>query len=511
MPACILPSAQHRQLLKTCHTDTAGAISMITSVRGILSHLPGGEVQQEDPLLLVVVKLLTMAQLARHHQWGRGIPWTTRSPNSSADSTGEEQHTARAAMAGARPHCGTSPSIGMPQAALQLWTGTVAYGRPSRSTRRARRRDRVTQTLHKQCARGDAQHLRNGTTASFEQTGRDAARSRAPLDARNAEVASMLASLAEGARAGERREAELREAAPAAEGRAAAAEGERSRLVEAMAAHKATAAAQAAELSSLREVLKRCRGDGTEACAALAEAQRAANNASKGLAVERELSARAELREESERRECTAGESECKSECMSEWIATRVRSCARQRKRTAVTGQLMAIEVIEALGVRTDAGYSIQINSWAWKSHRRWRLSVAARKRVEAERIAAEAAAAAEQAQRALSTSLCVAEERSTELEAEARTLREAMQSATSSVTQEHLQGLMRAQQQQQQEDLQELTRSQGRARVRLAALEVGSLSERQRLEAAVAELDAKVRDGEVQRRKLHNLVQEVS
>ncbi|KAG5182795.1 hypothetical protein JKP88DRAFT_318273 [Tribonema minus] len=103
MPACI-PSAQHRQLLKTCHTDTAGAISMITSVRGILSRLPGGEVQQEDPLLLVVAKLLTMAQLARHHQWGGGIPWTTRSPNSSADSTGEEQHTARAAMAGARPH-----------------------------------------------------------------------------------------------------------------------------------------------------------------------------------------------------------------------------------------------------------------------------------------------------------------------------------------------------------------------------------------------------------------------
>ncbi|KAG5182464.1 hypothetical protein JKP88DRAFT_245613 [Tribonema minus] len=103
MPACI-PSAQHRQLLKTCHTDTAGAISMITSVRGILSGLPGGEVQQEHPLLLVVAKLLTMAQLARHHQWGRGIPWTTRSPNSSADSTGEEQHTARAAMAGARPH-----------------------------------------------------------------------------------------------------------------------------------------------------------------------------------------------------------------------------------------------------------------------------------------------------------------------------------------------------------------------------------------------------------------------
>ncbi|KAG5183341.1 hypothetical protein JKP88DRAFT_254004 [Tribonema minus] len=103
MPACI-PSAQRRELLKTGHTDTAGAISMITSVRGILSRLPSGEVQQKDPLLLMVAKLLTMAQLARHHQWGRGIPWTTRSPNSSADGTGEEQHTARAAMAGARPH-----------------------------------------------------------------------------------------------------------------------------------------------------------------------------------------------------------------------------------------------------------------------------------------------------------------------------------------------------------------------------------------------------------------------
>ncbi|KAG5179287.1 hypothetical protein JKP88DRAFT_327046 [Tribonema minus] len=481
-----------------------------------------------------------MAQLARHHQWGRGIPWTTRSPNSSADSTGEEQHTARAAMAGARPHiskhrnatggiaaldgdrglareCGgqgdnnvpahhTPPPTHHPLVAAHMRRASAAAARAAKSRSwplassteesaglRARS---PTSAAHRRCSgsglRGVARRGREGR--GVEGVGGD--------------VASMLASLAEGARAGERREAELREAAPAAEGRAAAAEGERSRLVEAMAAHKATAAAQAAELSSLREVLKRCRGDGTEACAALAEAQRAANNASKGLAVERELSARAELREESERRECTAGESECESECMSEWIATRVRSCARQRKRTAVTGQLMAIEVIEALG----------INSWAWKSHRRWRLSVAARKRVEAERIAAEAAAAAEQAQRALSTSLCVAEERSTELEAEARTLREAMQSATSSVTQEHLQELMRAQglwvlaraqQQQQQEDLQELTRSQGRARVRLAALEVGSLSERQRLEAAVAELDAKVHDGEVQRRKLHNLVQE--
>ncbi|KAG5179631.1 P-loop containing nucleoside triphosphate hydrolase protein [Tribonema minus] len=128
--------------------------------------------------------------------------------------------------------------------------------------------------------------------------------------------------------------------------------------------------------------------------------------------------------------------------------------------------------------------------------------------RAEAERIAAETAAAAEQAQKVLRTSLRAAEERSTELEAEARTLREAMQSATSSVTQEHLQELTRA-----QEHLQELTRAQGDldiARVRLAALEADRLSERQRLEAAVAELDGKVRDGEVQRRKLHNLVQEL-
>jgi hypothetical protein len=47
-------------------------------------------------------------------------------------------------------------------------------------------------------------------------------------------------------------------------------------------------------------------------------------------------------------------------------------------------------------------------------------------------------------------------------------------------------------------------------ARIRLTALENERRNEHQGSAAMIAELEAKVKDGEMQRRKMHNLIQEV-
>jgi hypothetical protein len=69
----------------------------------------------------------------------------------------------------------------------------------------------------------------------------------------------------------------------------------------------ASLSAQTAELTSLRDQLSTARTEAAEGRSALAEAQRTAASAGEGLAVEKQLRARAELREEQERRGSTAG------------------------------------------------------------------------------------------------------------------------------------------------------------------------------------------------------------
>ena len=79
------------------------------------------------------------------------------------------------------------------------------------------------------------------------------------------------------------------------------------RLAQYVAVAGASLSAQTAELTSLRDQLAAARTEAAEGRAALAEAQRTAASAGEGLAVEKQLRARAELREEQERRGSTAG------------------------------------------------------------------------------------------------------------------------------------------------------------------------------------------------------------
>lgn len=281
-------------------------------------------------------------------------------------------------------------------------------------------------------------------SAALARAHDEAASARASLDARSSELSAALGGFAEGQRAADRREAELREAGSVLQAKLASSEAERSRLAQELAVSGVSAIATVSELAGVRDQLTELRAEAADLRASLAEAQRLTAAMNEGLAVERELRARAELREEEERRE-----------------------------RTAATAQLMAIEVEKVTTIEQGKAQ---------------RLEAARESELALSKLAAERAA--------LSSGLRASAERVAELEGEVRTLREAMETAQTSA-----------------QHLDELTKAQGEleaVRLRHSALVADSKREAEAAAATVAELEQRSREGEIQRRKMHNLIQEL-
>jgi kinesin family protein C1 len=258
------------------------------------------------------------------------------------------------------------------------------------------------------------------------------------------ELTMALSSLGDVQKAGAERETQLRETLMQAEAKASAALAASAALKEEVASLQSEVKSTAAELATAQEARDLATSRYAESTKAEAAASAKAQEASDGWTLEKELRARAEAREEEERRE-----------------------------RTAATAQLIA---------QTQAQHEL--------------LMAADQKRVE-EVAAAEARGSAVREELAASLqSVEAANERALIAEGEAASVRSMLDSTKGQVSElvalAHTSGEMKALEHRMQHQSSEATHKLEEAHARIESLE------------------SELRAGEAQRRKMHNLIQEL-